>query len=161
MLDLIQHKKMSQARHAEHKKLFDKLKHQKPSDLDVTMHKLHDEAFKKIDCLDCANCCKTTGPLFTHRDIKTLSKYLGLTQKQFINQYLRIDEDNDYVLNTLPCPFLGEDNYCNIYHYRPQACREYPHTNQTKVHTIFKETLNNAAICPAVFQIVERLKQYY
>jgi Fe-S-cluster containining protein len=160
-VDIIQTKKLGDARRKENQQFFDKLKKNKPADLDYQFEKLHNEAFKKIDCLTCANCCKTTGPLFTHRDINMLSKYLRLTPQQFIDTYLHVDEDNDYVLNTLPCPFLGADNYCAVYDYRPNACREYPHTNQRKMHTIFKETLNNVSICPAVFDIVERLKKMY
>jgi Fe-S-cluster containining protein len=40
------------------------------------MQDLHDAEFKKTDCLKCANCCKTTGPLFTSADIERVSKYL-------------------------------------------------------------------------------------
>lgn len=160
-MDLNQFNKQAPARKADTKLFFEKLKKLKPKNLDEQVHKLHDEAFKKIDCLSCANCCKTTGPLFTQRDIKTISKHLKLTERQFIDTYLRIDEDQDYVLQQVPCVFLGDDNYCSIYEYRPNACREYPHTNQTKIHTILKETTNNTTVCPAVFQIVERLKQLY
>ncbi len=159
--DLTQFKKQAQAKRAENQKFLERLKKLRPSDLDQTVHNLHDNAFKKIDCLSCANCCKTTGPLFTQRDIKVLGKHLKLSPQQFIDKYLRIDEDNDYVLQQVPCTFLGADNYCSVYDYRPQACREYPHTNQSKIHTIFKETLNNTEVCPAVFQIVERLKNIY
>lgn len=161
MVDLVQLKQVAKSKRAENERFFEKLKKLKPADLDVKVHKMHDEAFKKIDCLTCANCCKTTGPLFTQRDIKVLSKHLKQTPQQFIETYLRIDEDNDYVLQQVPCVFLGSDNYCSVYDYRPQACREYPHTNQAKIHTIFKETLNNVEVCPAVMQIVERLKQHY
>lgn len=160
-MDLIQLKKTGNAKRPENQKFFDRLKKSKPQDLDQTFHKLHDQAFKKINCLECANCCKTTGPLFTARDIKVLGKHLGLSELQFINKYLHIDEDGDYILNVLPCPFLNDNNYCSVYDYRPGACREYPHTNQRKMHTIFKETLNNVSICPAVSEIVERLKQIY
>ncbi|HAG48373.1 MAG TPA: zinc/iron-chelating domain-containing protein, partial [Cryomorphaceae bacterium] len=41
-------------------KLFKKLKAKPPRDLDKVVHQLHEDAFRKIDCLDCANCCKTT-----------------------------------------------------------------------------------------------------
>lgn len=160
-MDLAQFNKQAPARKADTKVFFEKLKKLKPKNLDEQVHKLHDEAFKKIDCLACANCCKTTGPLFTQRDIRVISKHLRLTERDFIDKYLRVDEDNDYVLQQVPCPFLGSDNYCSIYEYRPQACREYPHTNQAKMHTIFKETAENTTVCPAVFQIVERLKQLY
>lgn len=160
-VDLVQVKKTGDARRNENQKFFEKLKKLKPSDLDSKFHKLHEEAFRKIDCLECANCCKNTGPLFLQRDIKILSKYLNISPQKFIDTYLHLDEDNDYVLNVLPCPFLGPDNYCSVYDYRPNACREYPHTNQRKMHTIFKETLNNVSICPAVSEIVERLKKMY
>lgn len=160
-IDLVQVKKLGDARRGDNKKFFEKLKANKPADLDQQFHKSHDSVFKKLDCLTCANCCKTTGPLFTQRDITMLSKHLKLSPQKFIDTYLHLDEDNDYVLNVLPCPFLGSDNYCSVYDYRPNACREYPHTDQRKMHTIFKETLNNVSICPAVFEIVERLKKVY
>lgn len=160
-IDLTQFNKQAKHKRAESQQFFERLKKQKPNDLDEKTHQLHDNVFKKIDCLSCANCCKTTGPLFTQRDIKVISKHLKLSEHQFIQKYLRIDEDNDYVLQQLPCVFLGADNYCGIYDYRPQACREFPHTNQRKIHTILKETLNNAEVCPAVFEIVERLKKIY
>lgn len=160
-MELAQLKKQAEAKRAENKKLFDKLKKSKPKDLDLKTQEFHEEAFDHIDCLQCANCCKTTGPLFTQRDIERLAGHFRMKPAAFIDQYLHIDEDNDYVLNVLPCPFLGADNYCNVYEDRPNACREFPHTNQRKIHTIFKETLNNTAVCPAVFEIVERLKKIY
>ena len=159
MTDLSQLKKLAQQKQSENKKLFEKLKKSKPKNLDETVHQFHEEAFEHIDCLTCANCCKTTGPLFKQKDIERLSTFFKLKPSQFIERYLHIDEDNDYVLNVLPCPFLGSDNYCSVYEARPNACREYPHTNQRKIHTIYKETFNNISICPAVFEIVEKLKK--
>ncbi|MCU0441257.1 MAG: YkgJ family cysteine cluster protein [Bacteroidia bacterium] len=158
-LNLLKHKAIKAK--GEHKKLFDQLKKRLPKNLDQQFAELHDEAFERIDCLTCANCCKTTGPLFKQKDIERLANHLKMRPAQFVETYLHIDEDNDYVLNTLPCPFLGADNYCSVYEYRPNACREYPHTNSRKMHTLFKETLNNVAICPAVFEIVEKLKKVY
>jgi uncharacterized protein len=143
----------------ENKKFFDQLKKRTPKDLDQQFAQLHDEVFEKIDCLTCANCCKTAGPLFKQKDIERLAAHLNVRPAIFVEKYLKIDEDNDYVLNTLPCPFLGSDNYCSVYEHRPNACREYPHTNARKMHTRFNETLHNTAICPAVFEIVERLKR--
>ncbi len=154
-------KSKAQKSREENKRFFEKLKKKTPKDLDEKFSAFHDEAFEHIDCLQCANCCKTTGPLFLQKDIERLAHHFRIKPAKFIEQYLHIDEDGDYVLNALPCPFLGEDNYCSVYESRPNACREYPHTNQRKMHTIFKETLSNTAVCPAVFEIVERLKQNY
>jgi Fe-S-cluster containining protein len=122
------------------------------------MAQLHDETFAKINCLDCANCCKTTSPLFTDRDVTRISKFLKLKPRQFTDQYLKTDEDGDLVLKSSPCPFLFEDNTCMIYEVRPKACAEYPHTNRKKFHQISNITLENTGICPAAFEIVEKLK---
>jgi Fe-S-cluster containining protein len=143
------------------KKLINKLKKKKPKDLDAVVHRLHDAAFQRIECLNCANCCKTTGPLFTDKDIQRISKHLKISAKQFENQYLRLDEDGDWVLQQLPCPFLGADNYCGIYEHRPKACATFPHTDRVKQHQILHLTEKNATVCPAVFTIVEQLKQHY
>lgn len=142
----------------ENKKFFNKLKQRTPKDLDDTVAALHEEVFEEIDCLKCANCCKTTGPLFAQRDIERIAAHLRLKPGTMVEQYLRIDEDNDYVLQQVPCPFLGADNYCSIYEVRPQACREYPHTDRKKFHQILGLTLKNTLICPAAQQVVERMK---
>ena len=140
------------------KKFFARLKKSPPRNLDETFHQLHDEAFTKINCMDCANCCKTTSPVFKDRDIERLADHFRIKPIQFIEKYLHIDEDNDYVLNTAPCPFLADDNSCTVYEARPNACREYPHTDKRKMHRFLDLTLKNTAICPAVYEIVEELK---
>jgi Fe-S-cluster containining protein len=161
MEDLNELKNKATQKKNENKRFFEQLKKRTPKNLDEQFAQFHDEAFDHIDCLKCANCCKTTGPLFKQKDIERLASHFKMRPAQFVETYLHIDEDNDYVLNALPCPFLGSDNYCSVYDHRPNACREYPHTTQRKIHTLFKETLNNVAICPAVFEIVERLKKVY
>ena len=151
--------KLAKDKHNDSKKFFTKLKSKPPKNLDYVMQDLHDAEFKKTNCLDCANCCKTTGPLFTDKDIERVSKHFKMKTKQFIDQYLRIDEDNDYVLQSVPCTFLGADNYCSIYEVRPKACREFPHTDRKKFQQISNLTLKNVAICPAAFNIVEEMKR--
>jgi len=83
-----------------------------------------------------------------------------MKQSQFIEKYLRLDEENDYVLQKVPCTFLGTDNYCSIYDIRPKACREFPHTDRKKFQQISSLTLKNMAICPAAFNIVEEMKRH-
>lgn len=151
--------KLAKDKHNENKKFFTKLKKRPPKNLDYIMQELHKKEFEKTDCLECANCCKTTGPLFTDKDIVRISKHFRLKPKQFISQYLKIDEDNDYVLQSVPCAFLGIDNYCSIYDVRPKACREFPHTDRKKFQQITNLTLKNVAICPAAHNIVEAMKE--
>ena len=143
----------------ENKKYFKKLRQKAPRNLDYIVNEIHDDTFRKMDCLTCANCCKTTGPLITEADIQRISKYLKLKPNVFTSTYLRMDEDNDWVLQQLPCPFLASDNACTIYDVRPKACREYPHTDRTKIYQIADITLKNTAICPAAFRIVEEMKK--
>ena len=59
---------------------------------------LHEEAFSKIDCLQCANCCKNFSPRFKTPDIKRISKYLKMRESDFIEKYLKVDEDGDFVV---------------------------------------------------------------
>ena len=141
------------------KKYFSKLAQRPPRQLDATVADLHEEVFAEFDCLTCANCCKTTGPLFTDKDIERISKHFRMKPQQFIETYLRIDEDKDYVLQSVPCTFLGTDNYCSIYDVRPKACREFPHTDRKKFQQISHLTMKNVAICPAANNIVEEMKR--
>jgi Fe-S-cluster containining protein len=146
-------------KYAETKKYFSKLKKKKPKRLDILMQDLHDDEFSRTDCLTCANCCKTTSPIFTEKDIKRISKYLKMKEHQFITQYLQRDSDDFMILQSAPCTFLDSDNTCFIYDVRPKACSEYPHTNRKKFIQLTNLTLKNTEVCPAVFNIVEKLKR--
>lgn len=139
------------------KKGMDKLKKKAPRDLDERFERNHIESFRKIDCLECANCCSTTSPIFRDIDIKRISKKLKRSESAFIQEFLCMDEDNDWVLKTSPCYFLQADNKCAIYEFRPQACREYPHTDRKRMVQILDLTAKNTTICPAVALTVERI----
>lgn len=143
----------------ETKTFFDRLKKRPPKKLDVIVQKIHQETFAQTDCLECANCCKTTGPLFERRDIDRIAKYLRMKAVDFEDKFLRVDEDRDWVLQNLPCHFLGENNECMIYEVRPKACREFPHTDRKKIYQIASLTQKNVTICPAAFSIVEKMKE--
>ena len=136
------------------KKVFRKMKQAKPNDLDQKFHKGHEAEFKKMDCLSCANCCKTTSPIFRDADIRRISKHLRVKEGKFISDYLRMDEEQDYVLKSSPCSFLDNDNTCSIYDVRPLACREYPHTDRKNMFQVLEITAENSLICPAVARIV-------
>lgn len=157
-MDLEKHRNLVQQKAKENKKFFQKLKHVKSKVLDEKIHQLHDEVFACTNCLECANCCTTTGPLFTDKDISRISKHLKIKPSEFTEKYLKVDEEKDFVLQQLPCTFLEDDNRCSIYQVRPKACLEYPHTNRRKQYQILKLTQKNLAICPAVYKIVEKLK---
>ncbi len=149
---------LAKTRSVENKKILQRLKTKDARKVDDVFHELHEEVFQEMDCLTCANCCKTTSPIFYQTDIERAAKALRMRPGDFIEKYLRIDEDRDYVLKSSPCPFLDEGNYCGIYENRPKACREYPHTDRKKMVQIMDLTYKNTLVCPAVLEMVERIK---
>ncbi len=158
MMDFEKFSRQAHSQKKENRAFFKRLKKWPPKKLDTEFHAAHSAAFAEIDCLECANCCKTTGPLFTDKDIDRLAKHFKMKAADFIEKYLRVDEDGDFVLQSVPCPFLGSDNYCSVYENRPKACREFPHTDRNRMHQILDLTRKNVEVCPAVFQMVERMK---
>lgn len=140
-------------------KWLQQIKRLQDRDVDNLFHEAHYAVFEEIDCLKCANCCKTTSPIFRDVDINRLSKRLKTNPSQFIANCLHMDNEGDYVLNSSPCVFLQEDNKCEVYEDRPLACREYPHTNRKKVKQILTLTLKNTEVCPAVAKIFSKIKK--
>jgi Fe-S-cluster containining protein len=157
-MDLVAFGENAKRKSVDNKKFLQLIKKKDARDVDDAFHTAHEEVFEKIDCLTCANCCKTTSPIFYQNDIERVAKSLRMKPGDFIEKYLRIDEDNDYVLKSSPCPFLDNENYCTVYHNRPKACREYPHTDRKKMVQITDLTYRNTMVCPAVLEIVEKVK---
>jgi Fe-S-cluster containining protein len=158
-MDLEFYKTQALQKQKEHKKFLEGLRKKPPKNLDYLTQETHDETFAEINCLSCANCCKTTGPLYTEKDIERISKHLRMKAADFESKFLRTDEDQDKVLQNLPCFFLDQDNSCSIYDVRPKACREYPHTDRKKIYQINNLTIQNTLICPATYVFVEKLRK--
>lgn len=118
---------------------------------------LHEEAFEKIDCLGCAACCKNYSPRFKTPDIKRISKHLRMRESEFIDTYLDIDNEGDYIGKTKPCTFLGEDNACGIYDVRPSDCARFPYTDEDVILKRPNITLKNSTFCPIVYYVLEKL----
>lgn len=118
---------------------------------------LHEEAFEKVDCLQCANCCKNYSPRFKTPDIKRISKHLRMKESDFIHTYLTLDNEGDYVVKTKPCPFLGADNYCSIYEVRPSDCERFPYTDEDVILKRPQLTLKNSTFCPITYFVMEKL----
>jgi Fe-S-cluster containining protein len=120
---------------------------------------VHEEVFSKINCLDCAACCKNYSPRFKTPDIKRISKHLGMKESLFIHTYLKVDDEGDFVVQSSPCPFLGQDNKCSVYEVRPSDCSRFPYTNEDVILKRKALTLKNASFCPATFLVLEKLLQ--
>lgn len=139
-------------------RLFQQWKKSHPSEIDGHFEREHDRAFEQTDCLECANCCRTTSPIFKERDIVRIAKHLQMSVGHFSSKYLERDEEGDWVLQWAPCPFLElETNACTIYAERPQACRDFPHTDRKNMHQILRITEQNTHLCPAVSKMVQSI----
>ncbi|MDU1892119.1 MAG: YkgJ family cysteine cluster protein [Dysgonomonas sp.] len=125
--------------------------------MDTVVHELHEAVSERIDCLSCANCCRTLGPAIYDKDIEKIAKALKIKPSEVVGTYLKMDEDGDFVFKSMPCPFLMLDNYCSIYESRPKACREYPHTDRKKFEQIYKLTVKNAETCPIAYEVLRGL----
>ena len=149
-----------QKKSADHQKLYKQYLHRANKNKVLkSLPDLHEQAFEKIDCLSCGNCCKNYSPRFKTPDIKRIAKYLKMKDGDFINQYLFVDSEGDYVLRSKPCPFLGTDNYCSIYDHRPSDCRRFPYTDEDVILKRQSLTLTNSSFCPIVYYVLEMLMQ--
>ncbi len=160
-MDLEFHKKKASELHTKNKKLARRLKKKTPKNLDTLVTKFHHDAFNHIDCLSCANCCKSISPIVRDKDIQIIAKHLRMKPSDFVMSYLILDQDGDYVFKTQPCPFLDVDNYCSIYDVRPKACAEYPHTDRPKFFQILDLSAKNTLVCPAVEEVFENLRKEF
>jgi len=130
----------------------------RPEILDRNFLAAHEKVFARTDCLECANCCKTSSPIITNKDIDRMAAHLRMKPGDFVVKYLRIDEDEDYVIQQTPCVFLNDDDTCSIYEHRPKACREYPHTDRKNMREILELTYKNSLVCPAVYEIIREVE---
>ncbi len=142
----------------ETRKFFKKLLKKRNFRPEHVLYELHEEAFARYDCLDCANCCRSISPIIYEKDIDRISRYLKIKPSKVTEQYFQKDEEGDFVFRSKPCPFLLPDNYCSIYEVRPKSCREYPHTHQREFIKNYHVTIKNTYICPIAFYVAEKLK---
>jgi Fe-S-cluster containining protein len=130
-------------------------------ELDRVVQKVTEEVWSQIDCTTCANCCKTLQIVVDNTDIARLAKKQGMSTKSFRERYVGVDEEGDQYFTATPCPFLGEDNRCTVYEDRPKACRDFPYLHEAHFRSRTFSMIDNAAVCPIVFNVWDRLKQRF
>ena len=143
------------------KLFFDSLKKKKPAGLTKTFREENDKAFANLNCLNCANCCSTALAVFEKPDISRISKHLKMTKPDFIKKYLKPHPDYEYLIKTLPCPFLAPDNKCSIYEIRPTGCRTYPPARLQLSDEQLDVIYDNIGICPAVNKMIDKVREKF
>jgi Fe-S-cluster containining protein len=137
-----------------------KIEKDTPRGLDKLTASLAPEVWKEIDCLTCANCCKTMSPTFTKTDINRISKHFGQTPAAFTKKWLRKDRIGDMLNKTEPCQFLNlTDNKCSIYEIRPADCAGFPHLPKRKMVDYMHVHKQNIEFCPATYKLVEKMQE--
>ena len=137
-----------------------KVEKKAPLHLDQLAEKIDKEVWKEVNCLSCANCCKVMTPTFTVQDIKRISAHLGQTPKEFKDQWLVKDKNQDWTNKINPCQFLDlKTNMCRIYEIRPTDCSGFPHLAKKKMVDYIHVHKQNIEYCPPTYAMVEKLEK--
>src|SRR5690606_2010299 len=132
----------------------DKLDEIVPADMPEIVAKADAAMWKEVNCMECANCCKTMTPTYTRTDVKRISAYLGMTSKDFKERWLvKEEKSGDWVNKLQPCQFL-KGNICSIYEVRPKDCAEFPHHHKKPFDSYNDTFKNNLVHCPATLDLV-------
>ena len=142
------------------KRFLGRIEKNPPKGLDKLAEKLDAEVWKEIDCLSCANCCKTMTPTFTAKDIRRIADHFEITPKEFKEKWLYFDEeDRDWMNRKQPCQFLSKETHmCSIYEVRPSDCAGFPHLTKKKMPDYIHVHQQNISYCPATFKMVEKMQ---
>jgi Fe-S-cluster containining protein len=143
------------------KKFLGRVEKNPPRGLDRLAEKLDAEVWKEVNCLSCANCCKSMTPTFTATDIKRISAHLGMSPATFKEKYLEYDKkDKDWMNKLQPCQFLDtKTHFCSIYEVRPADCAGFPHLKKKKMTDYIHVHQQNISYCPATFKMVEKMME--
>lgn len=124
------------------------------------LKQVNESVWAEVDCLECANCCKTMTPTFTKAEVKKIAAHFQISYKQYYEKYLSYDEkDKDIINKSTPCQHLMKDNKCEIYPIRPKDCSGFPHFVRKDFHYQVEQKTyqNNIPRCPATLLFVEKL----
>lgn len=109
-----------------------------------------------IDCTACGNCCRHLQAPVLSAEIPILASATGHSEKTFKATFLEKTPAHWHMRHE-PCAFL-DGNRCSVYDHRPGACRSYPHLTESSIQHRLYGVLDNYAICPIVFNVVEGVK---
>ncbi|GAO42967.1 YkgJ family cysteine cluster protein [Flavihumibacter petaseus] len=137
-----------------------KVENTRPRGLDKITPELNREVWEEVDCLTCANCCKSMTPTFTGKDVTRIAAHLGMSEKAFREKWLYYDKkDKDWMNVKRPCQFLDtKTNMCSIYEVRPSDCAGFPHLTKKKMADYIHVHKQNLEYCPATYKMVEKMR---
>jgi len=120
------------------------------------------EVEDKVDCRQCANCCKVATTRISVRDVEKLARFLRMRPAEFIRQYAIETEEEGLILRRderKGCVFLS-GNDCTIYEARPHTCENFPHLVRGEGSLLSRmwDMPDRACYCPIVYNTLEAFK---
>jgi len=143
------------------RKFLSKLEKKPPRKLDQLTVQVEKEVWREIDCLSCANCCKTMTPTYTAKDMKRISAHLNMTVRELKDTWLYQERSSgDWMNKSTPCQFLDlSTNMCTIYEVRPDDCAGFPHLPKRKMVEYMHVHKQNVEYCPATYRMIEKMME--
>ena len=129
------------------------------SALDEKVAATTDEVRKQLDCLACGRCCRFLQVVVDDKDIKRLAHRLGILPREVLHKYVNTAPDGTSHLNSIPCPFLLQDNRCSVYEDRPQSCRDFPYLHAGATRSRLLTLLEYISLCPIIFNVWDQMKR--
>ncbi len=127
--------------------------------VDTYVQELEKKIAASIDCTACGNCCKVLEPPVDDDEVQRLAKLKNINADEFEKEYVGKEANTAiHFLKCQPCIFL-QNNSCTIYQDRPASCADYPHLHQPNIKYRWKSLMDNYAMCPIVYNVVEALKE--
>ena len=158
--DLVQIRRLEQQKRGENSRFRAYLKHHRHSDR--RLRRFGEDIEAEIDCTACANCCRVTEVGITERDIEKLAKFIGVSAREFLEQFTASDAAGARILkrNEKGCVFL-EGNLCTVYEARPNNCANFPHVvrGTGSIASRMWEFLDRAGYCPIIYNWMEKVKE--
>jgi len=131
-----------------------------PEHLDNYAEEIDKEVWKEVNCLGCANCCRSMTPTYSTEDIKRIATHFKMSAASFKEKWLSKSPKGEWMNKVQPCQFLDlTTNKCSIYEIRPADCAGFPHLTKKTMVEYLHVHKQNIRFCPATFLMVEKMMQ--
>ena len=159
--DLVQIKVLGEKKRPENERFRRHLKARDHSDR--ILRRIAETIEERIDCTQCANCCRVATAKVSERDVERLARYLRIKPAAFVAQYTAEDEEEGTILRRTEeagCVFLS-GNECTVYDARPDSCQRFPHVvrGNGSIASRMWEFIDRACYCPIVYNSLEAFKE--
>ncbi len=157
--DLVQIKRLGEQKFEENKKLRQHMS--RHNFVERKLKAIAQNVEKEIDCLECANCCRTATARLIDRDIDKVAKAAGMKRDRFLRECTEISEEEGRILKRTEagCIFLN-GNECLVYEGRPASCEDFPHLVRgpgSLMHRMWAMP-ERATYCPITYNTLEAWK---